>query len=230
MTGFPARTSEQRGAEMGGLAKRIRREIKKHPAKATLLGILCVVALALWGPKMLARRSTAGNGGALATSASLLPITSSATSQIIQISQTSQNVKSEAVLESDGKWRELVKWQSTHRSELAIPADLRDPFAAVVMVNSGAWEKAQETADGLAAAVRSMIRCTGVVITPKRRWVILDSKYVEEGSEFTLRHGGTECRVQVVRVYDDRVVFRVNGNTFEYNIARLGIIPDRSQL
>ncbi|WP_347245240.1 hypothetical protein [Thermogutta sp.] len=212
---------------MSVLVKRIKKEFRKHPAKAVLLGVLCVVAFFLWGPKMLGRRPATENGGTFAPSASIL-----ATSILMtkQTGEEGQNAQLSVESVNGEKWREVAKWRRANLAALALPSDLRDPFSAVTMESGTAQAKGVVTAESSLAVIQSMIHCTGVVITPKRRWVILDNKSLEEGSELTLRHKGSECRIHVVKVYADKVIFEINGRTLEYNITKLGIVPDRSQL
>jgi hypothetical protein len=209
---------------MGGWVKRIKKEIKKHPAKAVLLGVLCLVALILWGPKMARRQSPREDGKTLAASGTMVLLPASIASEM---GQSGKNGESDSSLGVKEKWKEIARWHDAHRGELAIADDFRDPLAAVATGDGGAQNSAREAAQDMGAVARSMIRCTGVIITPRRRWVVLDGKCLEEGSELMLRQGSVECRLQVVRVHENKVVFKVNDTLFEYNIKNLGITTNR---
>lgn len=208
--------------------KKIKREFKRSPGKAAVLGGLAVVAVAFWGYRLAAaprsvsqQASVSGMGQAeTETDGPVFP------TQEGSIVASSEEAKVDLT-----PWHVLQAWRAQPFQAETASAQLgRDPF---VMKSPPVHQSAEESlgksdVDDVSPATLGL-RFTGVVIAGDWRAAILENRLLWEGSAFKVHRNGRSYVVRICEVTPTAIKLTIDGAVFEQSLPELGLSPKGSE-
>lgn len=207
---------------MATLIRRIKRDIKKSPAKATALGGLLVLAVAIWGSKLVATPNSVVQGSMVANTPQVL----SAAVPMVAPEQISQQVT--AVQEANidlAPWHVIQTWRDQSLDEnTRLPHLDRDPFAIseIVALQSGKGSPSDSAKLPLSPEDLGL-RFTGVVISAQYRAAIFENQAMSEGSALKIERDGVTHLVKITEVHPTRIKFTIDGTEYEQSLPELGL-------
>jgi hypothetical protein len=217
----------------GKLGKRLRREIVANPKKATLLGVLLLVALYYWSP-LVAGWVGAGDKSVAGPTKAKPDAAAPGSQAVPAATKSSPAAPSPGALGTKAKqpepprpWRQLVEWmEKDPRTQSAGPlAKERDPFQLrtpqVVAAPKKEPPKLPEpevTLQGLTVVL------AGTIIGPGRNLARINGKTYQPGSTIELsgKDGKKKYAFTVSEVTARRVVLERQGKKFELEIPSAG--------
>jgi hypothetical protein len=206
---------------MARLIKKIKRDIKKSPAKAVVLAGLVVLAVAIWGSKLVATPRTVVQASTAPDGAHVLPTTIPTVTPELGNTQPT-TVQDEIDLRA---WHVIRTWreQSLDEDETLPPLD-RDPFVMNEVIASQSSGETLTKAPNLPISPEDLgLRFTGVVISGHYRAAILENRTVNEGAEIRIERDGVVYCVQITQVDTTRVKFTIDGVEHEQSLRDFGL-------
>lgn len=133
----PSGQKHQKPVNLGRLRKKLRREIAAHPAKAAVLGILCVVALWFWAPLLWGWIAPPGDAPAtVETPPAAVPQLPGLPAAVAAPAEASQPVS------ADYPWQQVVRWmEQDPRTRPVEPLPAGDESAAASLANWLPWSR-----------------------------------------------------------------------------------------
>jgi len=193
-------------ANLGKLAKQLRREATASPKKAAALGLLVLVALWFWGPLVWGWITPDKSDTAVAAD----PVADPALPVMIDAAQTTGNTEKETESPRHS-WQELAQWMDDDRmaSATSVPIGTRDPFvppraevAVTVEEDKPDEEKSDLTLEDLGLAL------SGTIIGPHRRVAQINGRSYTEGETVKVTIDRQPIEFVLVEVHRTYVVLR----------------------
>lgn len=182
------------------IAKRIKREARKSPAKAAVLVGLLGLALYSWAP--IVWGWTAGRER---PAKAVSPADNEGPERVA--------ARPAAPGEADGEperpsWKELKKWrQASPWTEPVELLALRDPFQPPGSETAAAEDEDEEPSPNSPEEILAGlgIQLTGTIVGPKRRVAILDGRAYRQGDTVRVEQPGMTLEVEIRKIEADRV-------------------------
>lgn len=201
---------------MERLIKKIRREIKRSPAKAAVLGSLVLVAVAIWGSKLAATPSP----GVQESSMSSISLNPQPKVPEVGPSQENKQTTTEVNLELHA-WQMLQAWRT---QPFDPPILERDPFATEAVGNvQPSNDTSNETSTSPPSPEDLGIHFTGVIIAGHDRTAILENQPVRAGSTLKIERDGRSHFVKILEVTRTGIRLSIDGAEFEQVLPDLGL-------
>ncbi|MGQ9505173.1 MAG: hypothetical protein ACUVQG_10575 [Thermogutta sp.] len=213
---------------MAGLLKKIRRDIKKSPAKAAALGGLVVLAVAIWGSRLRATSNPVAVEGTVAVAPNGFPVAgpTAAADKVTDHFPPGEEVKIDLTA-----WHVIRNWRSRPLDEDQLLSDLgRDPFAPnEVITPQPASNGTSETSKSLISLEAFGLRFTGAVVSSRDRIAILENQAVREGSVLRVERNGRSYLVMIKEVGPTSVKLTIDGVDYEQSLPDFGLKPHISR-
>ncbi len=201
--------------------KKIKREIKRSPAKAAVLGGLALVAVAIWGYRLVAAPRPASPQAMVAGMAQ-----SGVATPVPMFSQQQEPVAT-IVEESQvdlTPWQVLQAWRAEPLGDDTALRPARDPFFITSPATSQSVEDSPSEARVDDVSPETLgLRFTGVVIANNSRAAIVENRLLWEGSAFKVQRNGRSYIVRICEVTPTVVKLSIDGTMFEQSLPELGL-------
>lgn len=213
---------------MAGLLKKIRRDIKKSPAKAAALGGLVVLAVAIWGSRLTATSNPVAVEGPVAVAPNGFPV---ADPTVAADKVTDHFPPGEEPKIDLTAWHVVRNWRSQPLDEDQLLSDLdRDPFAPNdVITPQPASNGASQTSKSPISPEAFGLRFTGAVVSSRDRIAILENQAVREGSVLRVERNGRSYLVMIKEVGPTNVKLTIDGVDYEQSLPDFGLKPKISR-
>ncbi len=201
------------------IIRQLRREVTANPKRATVLGLLAVVALWLWAPLAIGWLAeddsddmTVPINSAAGPSATLPPTEAAPTEA------ARSNAASDLAKSPPPPWQRLVEWMDNDPRTLTAthPSQRRDPFVTPVTATVEA-NLDQQLADGPGDVTPESLGMvlSSTIIGPRRRVARINGKSYRQGRTIELTKDGRQFAFLLAEVRPRRVVLRREGEQFE---------------
>jgi len=206
--------------------KQLRREAKRNPKKAGVLGLLAVVALYFWAPLVWGMiQSTEQTTAAEAET----PAMAGGSSSPLPTGTESAPTTATASV----PWQQLVEWrkQDILTTPVETPETVHDPFrvAQAKPVELEQEEKQREKLQALITPEMMGLKLTSTVVGPGRRVALINGKIFLEGQQIACGKSGEEIVFDLVEVRARQAVLERDGKRFELTIPQKPL-ADRMEL
>lgn len=209
---------------MAGLLKKIRRDIKKSPAKAAVLGGLVVLAVAIWGSRLTATSNPVAQEGAVAGTPDEFPLAfpTDAANNGTDLFPPGEEPKIDLTA-----WHIVRNWRNQPLDEDQLLSDLdRDPFAPNKVVTPQLASNGASETSGLPISPEAIgLRFTGAVVSSRDRIAILENQAVREGSVLRVEWNGRSYLVMIKEVGHTNVKLTIDGVDYEQSLRDFGLKP-----
>lgn len=216
------------------LCRLLRREVTSNPKKATVLGLLIVVALYFWAP--VVRGWIAGDeppdrpfGGASSspTDGGSGPVQTAGLGTIgLAEAPQARPITPAKARPQTHPWQQTVQWMKQDPATAPV-ADLpqrRDPFRAAKLVvaemNAEQHKQEPEPVETPVTPQSLGLILSSTVVGPRRRVALINGKSYEEGRTIESASDGHRVEFKLAEVHSRCVVLERMGERFELAIAQ----------
>lgn len=202
--------------------KKIKKEIKRSPAKAAALGGLAVVAVAIWGYRLAAAPRFVSQQGVVvglgqvegASAGPMFPQQEEPVATTVEESQVDLT-----------PWHVLQAWRANPLGDdPALGQPARDPFAIRTPATPQSAEDSPSEARVDDVSPETLgLRFTGVVIAGNSRAAIVENRLLWEGSSFKVQRNGRSYIARICEVTPTVIKLSIDGTMFEQSLPELGL-------
>ncbi len=190
--------------------ERLKREVREHPQKAALLGVLLFVSLWFWAP-LVTRWFEADKTPAhqLAQPVTEVAVGDSAAVDFVE--------------EEEEPWQTFAKRLEHDRRTTPVGALglSRDPFQVVQAQATNSETPADEAKPAHWSPRRLGMKLTSTVVGAGRRVAMIDGRAYREGSRIMKRVGNQTVQFELARVAAKHVVLVQGENAYRLKIERV---------
>lgn len=213
------------------LIQQLRQEIKANPGKASLLGVLLVVALYYWIPLVAkwCRPSEPLADLRAQPIASPSPNQKETKQQFSSGGEPSPNLAESAPSASPSNgfpgWDQLVQWREEDPRTRPIPwpAEGRDPFQPAVetlpIKTAMPGGKEKSILQATPAPPESLqVELTSIIIGPRRRMAIINGQPYQEGDTFLFKKDASQWEFRLSRILPNKILLQWEDRYYEVHL------------
>lgn len=208
------------------LGKRLKREAIANPKKATILGLVAIVALYYWLPLIWGwfGRVTSSETSAPSTASASTGQTAAAFSTTLAAGETALKPAPATVLSNPNQptWEQVASWMEADSRTKAGPAlqNIRDPFATDAAEGDGEQPEGTVAAKSRPLAITpetAGLTLTGTLISPDRRVAQISGKSYKEGETIVVSKPslGGSIAFTLIEIQPRRVALQLGEERYE---------------